>query len=630
MFKKWFVLLPILALICGVGVAAYLNLHKTALPSTKMVERGESRGKEQESEFMSLALKRHIEQIEKTTPGSTGELGESVGGYEAEKLRRLAYPKKDIHLKQMQAARASFQRIEARSTRGAGPTWTPYGPDIAKAPQINPKNTSVYTPAKYFASGRATSVAISSTCTKNDCRMWIGAAGGGIWRTDKAVAKKPVWTFLSNTFDMNTIGSITIDPNDATGNTLYVGTGEANSPAGDALFGVGIYKSIDGGDSWTGPLGAAEFAGRAVGTIVVKPGDAMTIYAGSTRAFHGYPSVPEGIVSTVIPGASIWGLYKSIDGGTTWNLIHNGAADLTGCSDPATVATNTTNCSPRGVRRVAVDPSDPNVIYASSYDRGIWRSPDQGMTWTQIYTPVDDTGTVDRAEFAVTLLPGGATRMYVGDGNDGFTNSAFLRSDDVRTGTPTFTDLTSNDPADPGFGSSNYCTGQCWYDNRVYTPPGFPDIVYLSGSYSYNENDFVTGVSNGRGLVLSQDAGVSFTDQSYDATGFLFPKGLHPDHHDVVTNPNNPLQWIEVNDGGVWRSSGTLTSRSGDCAARGYSGTNLTRCQQLLSAIPTKIFDINKGLNTLQFQSLSVSPFNSKSFKVERRTMVRGNPRRIL
>ena len=111
--------------------------------------------------------------------------------------------------------------------------------------------------------------------------------------------------------------------------------------------------------------------------------------------------------------------------------------------------------------------------------------------------------------------------MYVGEGNNGANFARVFRSDSVRTGVPVFTDLTSSDPANPGYGSFDYCRGQCWYDNFVLTPDGHPDIVYLGGSYQYNENDpFPSGganppwVSNGRGVVLSQDAGVSFTDMS--------------------------------------------------------------------------------------------------------------------
>ena len=63
------------------------------------------------------------------------------------------------------------------------------------------------------------------------------------------------------------------------------------------------------------------------------------------------------------------------------------------------------------------------------------------------------------------------------------------------------------------------------------TPAGYPDIVYLGGSYSYGETG---GISNGRGVVLSTDAGVSFTDMTMDGTDPVHPNGLHPDQHFLV------------------------------------------------------------------------------------------------
>src|SRR5262249_50468554 len=156
-------------------------------------------------------------------------------------------------------------------------------------------------------------------------------------------------SYLSTPFGVNAIGSIAVDPNDPTGNTIYAGTGESNASA-DSGAGVGLYKSIDGGDTWTGPLGTP-FNGRSIGTIAVTPGNPNVLYVGITRGIRGLNSTVGGGVS-LIPGAAQWGLYKSADGGVTWTFIHNGAASTSSCS-LALDATNTTPCSPRGVRRVA-------------------------------------------------------------------------------------------------------------------------------------------------------------------------------------------------------------------------------------------------------------------------------------
>jgi hypothetical protein len=141
------------------------------------------------------------------------------------------------------------------------------------------------------------------------------------------------------------------------------------------------------------------------------------------------------------------------------------------------------------------------------------------------------------------------------------------------------------------------------------TPAGYPDIVYLLGSYQYGETG---GISNGRGVVLSTDAGQSFTDMTMDATDPFHPNGIHPDQHALVVNPSNPYQFIEASDGGLIRSSGEFADVSGNCDSRGLFGADLGRCRQLLSRVPRELQSINKGLTTLQFQSLSYSPFDAK------------------
>ena len=133
-------------------------------------------------------------------------------------------------------------------------------------------------------------------------------------------------------------------------------------------------------------------------------------------------------------------------------------------------------------------------------------------------------------------------------------------------------------------------------------------------------------MSNGRGVVLSTDAGVSSTDMTMDGTDALHPNGLHPDQHVLVTNPSNPLQFFEGNDGGVMRSSGAFTDASGTCASRGLGGAELAGCQRLLSKVPSKLEGVNDGLPTLQFISLSVSPHNAKVARAAPRTTAPGRP----
>lgn len=560
-----------------------------------------------EPEFPA-ALGAHLERLKEASP--TGKTEEGPASAAEAAFVQRAYPDDTISVAEVDAARAAFAAAQGRpfpKGKGRPGTWVTVGPSTALYP-FEPFRTSfLYVPNAYVAGGRTTSLAIAGTCKPGDCVLYATPAGGGIWKTKNALDGQPSWEYLGGPLGINAAGSVTIDPNDPTGNTVYVGTGEANICGSGCVAGTGIYKSTDGGQSWTN-LGKAELGGKGIGEILIKPGDPDTIYAATTTALRGMSSVCCSGVTRPVPGAQKWGLYRSTDGGASWTFVHNGSANAADCTGSSAEFNNAGVCSPRGVRSLALDPSDPNIVYAASFARGVWRSPDGGATWTQIKPSLNSGAITTRPNIAVTKLANGKTRMYVLEGNQGQNYSRLFRSDDVAAGAPVFTDLTSTNPADPGFATYGICDPQCWYDSFVYTPKGYPDVVYAGGDYAYGET-----IANKRGVVLSTDAGVSATDMTFDGTDSLHPNGLHPDQHDIVTNPNNPFQFFESNDGGIMRSSGELVDRSSWCSDpnRNLSGARLARCQQMLSAIPSKLESMNKGLSTLQFTSLSVSPFNA-------------------
>ncbi len=562
------------------------------------------------------ALSGHLDKLRQTVPGNQGMAEDGpASGADAAFLER-AYPAGTISLQAAASARAAFASSKGRpfpKGKGAKGTWVSVGPSQALYPATPFRNAFNYVPAAYVAGGRTTAIAIADSCKPGDCKLYITPAGGGIWRTKNALTGQPNWEYLAGPLGINSAGAVTIDPNDASGSTIYVGTGEANICGSGCVAGVGIYKSTDGGDTWTGPLGGAAtdtgnpLAGKGIGQIVVKPGSPGTLYVGTTTALRGMSETCCSGVTRPVPGAAKWGLYKSTNGGSTWSFIHNGSASAAACTGDQTEFLNGGVCSPRGVRAVELDPTNPEIVYASSYARGIWRSPDGGTTWTQIKPSLNAGLVQTRAAIAVTKLANGKTRMYAYEGNIGNPYSRLFRSDDVSSGAPVFADLTSASVADPGFATYNICGGQCWYDVFVHTPKGHPDIVYSGGAYRYGET-----VANKRAVILSTDAGVSGYDMTFDGTDELNPNGLHPDQHDIVTNPSNPLQFFETNDGGVMRSSGELVDRSSWCddPNRGLSGATLARCRQMLSKIPSKLEGLNRGLTTLQWIKVKASPHN--------------------
>jgi hypothetical protein len=588
-----------------------VSASKVAKKSAKKAKAQKNNVTEVENDGRPPALSEHLKKLAQAIPGNGGESPNGPGGAAEEAFRRRAFPDTDIPAERFVNARAAHSEIKGRNVRAdRHGTWQSYGPSDAIYPFTPLRNFTSYVPNEYAAASRITSLAISSKCHPERCTLWAGPAGGGIWRTRNALDKNPRWEYLSGVFEINSVGSIAIDPNDPEGETIWVGTGEANACGSGCEAGVGLYKSTDGGDTWEGPIGQSVFNARAIGTIAVKLGDRNTIFAGVTRALRGISEVCcDGAISFA-PGAAKWGLYRSTDGGGTWTFVHNGSTDPSLCTGDIVEASNGTPCSPRGVRRVVFDPSNANTLYAGSYARGVWRSSDGGTTWAQIKASLNAKATTMRPELAINKLPNGKTRMYVAEGSTGAPGpiSQLFRSDDATAAAPIFAALTSANPADLGYGSFNYCEGQCWYDNFVATPAGYPDVVYLGGSYAYGETG---GISNGRGVVLSTDAGVSFTDMTMDATDPVQPNGIHPDQHFLVTNPNNPFQFFESSDGGTMRSTGSFADISANCASRGLGPVSLARCQQLLSRVPTRLSSINRGLTSLQFYSLSVNPFDS-------------------
>ena len=261
------------------------------------------------------------------------------------------------------------------------------------------------------------------------------------------------------------------------------------------------------------------------------------------------------------------------------------------------------------MRNVELDPSNSNILYASSYARGVWRSNDAGATWTQIKPSLNAAIIQTRPSIDVNRLPNGKH-------SDVRLRRAHQRRRPVLAAVPERrrghgrAGLHRPDRSDhgvPGWATLNLCTAQCWYDQFVETPKGHPDIVYVGGSYSYGET-----IANKRGVVLSTDAGVSATDMTFDGTDPVQPHGLHPDQHDIAVHPQNPFLFVETNDGGAMRSNGSFVDRSSWCDSRGLTGDNLARCRQMLSRIPALLKSVNSGLSTLEFQSLSVSPHNVK------------------
>ncbi|MEY2482523.1 MAG: hypothetical protein QOK24_1051 [Verrucomicrobiota bacterium] len=343
-------------------------------------------------------------------------------------------------------------------------------------------------------SGRISAVAATRE-PSGKLTLFVGAASGGVWKSeDGGTRYKPVF----DEQPVQSIGALALDPKNS--KNLWVGTGESWT-RNSVSVGNGIYKSGDGGETWT-------YTGlpnsERVSKIIVSPISGDTVYA-------------------AVPGA-LWsdspdrGLYKTTDGGKNWNLILKGSNLSTGAST------------------IAMDPGDPNVLFAGMWDfrrkgwtfrsggegpdkpsgSGLFRSADGGATWTEI-TAEANKGFPKKpyGRIAVAIAPSNAKRVYAFVES---TDSALFVSDD---GGATW------DKRD----KSNWMVWRPFYFANLIVDPKNPDRLFKTDGP----------------LILSEDAGKSFATVG----GF---QGAHGDMHDVWIDPANTQNVVAGDDGGIWYS----------------------------------------------------------------------------
>jgi hypothetical protein len=515
-----------------------------------------------------------------------------------------ASPRAFVAAAQKVTAARAFDGIAALGV-DSSESWTAIGPTVGNVP-----GPVTYTGAPSVNSGRVTSLAVSKRCGSSSCVALVGAAGGGVWKTTNVLASTPKWRPVSAGLPTNSIGSLLYDPTDDEGLTVYVGTGEP-SGSSDSEAGLGLYKSEDGGEHWTLVPGSFDVAhDRAIATIAVDPSNSRHLWIGTAVARHGSSGVNGGRFTP--PDAPTIGLYESIDGGLHFSLVFSVPSD--------TVIPTTPNGSDffrGGVSKIVpYSQSGKDAftqIYFSVFDYGLYRSTPDHL-FEQVFAGAG-AGTVAtslaaRTEFALAPM-GQKLRIYLGDA--GGAPADFYRTDNANvTAAVLFTGgsnggwikLSNATPGTPGFSSYDFCQGQCSYDMFVATPPGRPDSVWLGGQMQYGE---LFKSSNGRAVVRSTNAGVSFTDMTNDAVQAPAPNGMHPDQHAIAFLPGYGDAALIGSDGGVVRTSGAYTNGTAECADRGLTGADLVDCQNWLSVIPTRITFVNAGLNTLQFQGVAVN-----------------------
>ncbi|MBT8266927.1 MAG: hypothetical protein KJP20_10320 [Bacteroidia bacterium] len=314
--------------------------------------------------------------------------------------------------------------------------------------------------------------------------IYAGTAGGGVWKSNDA------GTTFNPIFDdyCQSIGAVELDPNDPD-NTIYVGTGETWT-RNSVSIGDGLYRSKDGGSNWT-KLGFEK--SERIANIIVNPKNSNEIYVG--------------VLGALWSDSDERGVYKSSDGGATWNkllYINEG----TGCAD------------------LVMDPNDPNILYASmwefrrtgwSFNSGgensaLYKSTDAGKTWNKIHNgfPAGKLG-----RLAIAVAPSDSNILYTVIEAEEDSKKGIYRSDDAGANWKQL----NND-----FG----ITVRPFYFSRITIDPRNPDVVVKGG---------LTG-------SISRDGGKTFKSLG----------NMHSDIHDIVFDINDSDRMYCGTDGGVYRS----------------------------------------------------------------------------
>lgn len=329
-----------------------------------------------------------------------------------------------------------------------------------------------------FTSGRVADLAVNP---QNHSEYYVAVASGGIWKTTN---NGTTWQVLADTIQSYAMGVVVLDPNNP--NVVWLGTGENNHQR--ALgYGCGVYKSTDGGQSWT-------FKGlrdsRQIGGIVVDPKNPNTVYAAAEGSAWG-------------PGGER-GLYKTIDGGNSWNKILN-------------ISENT------GVNNVVMDPRDNNVLYATSEQRrrhtftkigggpesAVYKSTDAGSSWEKIMTGLPAS---DKGGMGIAISPVNPDVVYlIVEAAEG---GGFFRSVNRGASWEKMSDYRAS--------------GQ--YYNKIYCDPVDIDKVFSMDTYTQ----------------ITEDGGKTWKALGND--------GRHVDDHALWIDPTDTKHFIIGGDGGIYET----------------------------------------------------------------------------
>ena len=313
--------------------------------------------------------------------------------------------------------------------------------------------------------------------------FYVSMASGGVWKTlNNGITWKPVFDGEGSF----AIGVVKLDPTNP--NVVWVGSGENNAQR-SVGYGDGVYKSVDGGKNWKN-MGLKD-AGH-ISMIRFHPGDSNTVYVAAQGPLWN--------------SGGDRGLYRSTNGGETWQRILNIDEDT-------------------GINEFVIDPSNPDVIIASSYQRrrhvwtlinggpggGIHKTTDGGNSWRKLKggLPEGDLGRIGLA-----AAPSEPDMIY-----------AIIEADEKDKGIYRSTDF-----GESWEKRSDHMTTSPQYYNELYVDPKNPQRVYSVDTFTR----------------VSEDGGKNWVKLSFE--------NRHVDDHALWIDPNNTMHLYIGGDGGVYES----------------------------------------------------------------------------
>ena len=406
-----------------------------------------------------------------------------------------------------------LERLEERVVMSS--TWVSQGP----GPIINGGNVEgITSPDGSRPEAGATEALAASPTDAN--LVYAGTVNGGVWKTTNATAATPIWTNLTDfTLPAQSIDSLALSPLDATGNTVFAGTGSTSSYQFDGSPGFGVARTTDGGTTWS-VLAQSTFFNRIINSVV--PTSITTDGTINTQVV---------LASTLFDGG---GVFRSTDGGTSFTQISGSHGLPTG-----------------GVSSLVADPTNANRFYAAvpaafvaggAANAGVYLSTDGGANWTQTTPLPSGLSTSLRILLSVGRTTGDLYAMEI---NTSGTLSAVFRSPDQGT---TWTSMgVPSPPIFPG--------AQGIVHGAIVADPTDANVVFISGD---RQNSPFPNVNGANTFSMNAFRGV------FSANGTTWQNIVdngngggangtspHPDSRAMVFDANGNI--LQGNDGGIYR-----------------------------------------------------------------------------